>query len=262
MTIYIACHKKYPQLTFDPVYTPLHVGKLLSSLELGFNGDNTGNHISEKNLNYSELTGLYWIWKNTDSEMVGLCHYRRFFFSKKPTKRMQFKKVIEKLIGLYKKRFGIYYSSFQKDTQLILNSGETFQILENYDAIVPMGRKMRYSVWEHYKRRHMIKDLETTQEIIAEICPSYLNVFSEVMRKKELYPCNMFVMKRKCFDEYMEWLFNILFELEKRIDISNYDNYQKRIFGFISERLLDVWLTKQNLKYKSLPILYFKRLKI
>ena len=231
-----------------------------------WNWDSTGTTpaitFQKKMGNYSELTGLYWIWKNTDSEIVGLSHYRRFFFSKKAKAVMRFKKFAEKLIGLGNKRFGIYYSSFPKDTQLILTSNETIEILDRYDAIIPMGRKMKYSVWEQYNRRHVLKDMEATQQIIAEIYPSHMNAFNEVMRKKELFPCNMFVMKRKCFDEYMEWLFNILFELEKRIDITNYDNYQKRIFGFISERLLDVWLTKQKLKCCSLPILYFKNLKI
>ncbi len=40
-----------------------------------------------------------------------------------------------------------------------------------------------------------------------------------------------------------------LFELEKRIDISLYDIYNASVFGFISERLLDVWLETNKLLY-------------
>lgn len=261
MSVYIAFHKKYPLLTDDLIYQPLHVGKALSKSELGFIGDNTGDNISKKNQNYSELTGLYWIWKNTNSEIVGLSHYRRFFFSKNPGFKMKLKKLGEKLIGQGKKRFGVFYTSDTADTQYIIEGKEINCILHDYDAIIPLGRKMKYSVWEQYKRRHKIQDLETTKLIINEKFPEYNNSFNEVMEKKELFPCNMFVMKRKHFDDYMEWLFAILFELEKRIDISDYDNYQKRIFGFISERLLDVWLTEQKLKYKSLPVLYFRNIK-
>lgn len=260
--IYIAFHKRYPLLTDDPAYQPLHVGKALSDHDLGFIGDNTGDHISEKNPNYSELTGLYWIWKNTGSEWVGLSHYRRFFFAQEPGWKMQLKKVGEHLIGQGKKRFGIYYTSNKANTRLIIGGGEVQQILKEYDAIVPLARKVRYNVWEQYKRRHRIKDMETTRQIIAERCPKYLSSFATVMEKKEIFSCNMFVMKRKNFEAYMEWLFDILFELEKRSDISQYNNYQERLFGFVSERLLNVWITQQHLKYMALPVLYFKKIKV
>ena len=63
-------------------------------------------------------------------------------------------------------------------------------------------------------------------------------------------------MKREYFNNYMEWLFKILFELEKRIDISDYDNYQARIYGFLSERLFTVWLEKNNLNKKEVTMLF------
>ena len=261
MTIYIAYHKQYPFLTSDPAYQPLHVGKALSDNNLGLIGDNTGEHISEKNRSYSELTGLYWIWKNTNSEIVGLSHYRRFFLGAKPTLKMQFKKFFEKLTG-QSKRFGIYYTSDISTKKLIIGEKEVSEILKEYDAIVPVARKIKRTVWEQYSRRHIINDLETTRQIIAEIYPSYLSSFTKVMQKKEIFSCNMFVMKRHYFDAYMKWLFDILFELEKRTDISQYDSYQKRLYGFVSERLFDVWITEQKLKYKPLPVLYFKDLKV
>lgn len=64
----------------------------------------------------------------------------------------------------------------------------------------------------------------------------------------------MMIMKKKYFDEYCEWLFDILFELEKRLDISGYSDYDARVFGFVSERLLDVWVFTKNYKYKELPV--------
>lgn len=64
----------------------------------------------------------------------------------------------------------------------------------------------------------------------------------------------MFVMKKELFDEYCAWLFDILFELEKRIDISRYDAYQARVFGFLGERLFNVWLEKKKLKIKEIEV--------
>lgn len=61
-------------------YLPIHVGKALSDLELHIQGDDTGDNISKKNDCYCELTALYWAWKNLkDIELIGLCHYRRYF---------------------------------------------------------------------------------------------------------------------------------------------------------------------------------------
>ena len=69
----------------------------------------------------------------------------------------------------------------------------------------------------------------------------------------------MFVMKKQLFDEYCSWLFSILFELEKRIDISGYNQYEARVFGFISERLFNVWLEKQQLKVKEVPVVNLEK---
>lgn len=60
---------------------------------------------------------------------------------------------------------------------------------------------------------------------------------------------NMFVMRRDLYDDYMQWMFSILFELEKRVDITGWDTYESRIYGFVSELLLDVWLEKNQIDY-------------
>jgi hypothetical protein len=61
-------------------------------------------------------------------------------------------------------------------------------------------------------------------------------------------------MHKPLFDAYCAWLFDILFELEKRLDISTYSDYDKRVFGFVSERLLDVYLITEGVAYKTLPM--------
>jgi hypothetical protein len=62
----------------------------------------------------------------------------------------------------------------------------------------------------------------------------------------------MFIMRKNILNLYCTWLFDVLFELEKRIDISGYSTSEMRVFGYISEWLLDVWLDKND--YKSLEI--------
>ena len=74
------------------------------------------------------------------------------------------------------------------------------------------------------------------------------------MDNNKLYSCNMFIMKKKLLDNYASWLFAIFDELEKNIDISNYDDYNKRIYGFLSERLFNVWVLNNKLKIKEITV--------
>ena len=63
-------------------------------------------------------------------------------------------------------------------------------------------------------------------------------------------------MDKEKFDNYCQWLFGILFELEKKIDLSCSDGYNTRMYGFVSERLLNVWIHHENLSVKEMPV-YF-----
>ena len=77
MKIYTLTHKKF-NVPPDPLYVPLQVGRE-GKADLGYLCDNTGENISALNCYYSELTGLYWIWKNDhETECVGTCHYHRY----------------------------------------------------------------------------------------------------------------------------------------------------------------------------------------
>lgn len=71
----------------------------------------------------------------------------------------------------------------------------------------------------------------------------------------------MFILKDGHFQEFMAWWFDVLFEFERRIDLTKYTNYQQRIFGFIAERLLNVWFRKKKLQCVELPVIYFKHFK-
>ena len=66
-------------------------------------------------------------------------------------------------------------------------------------------------------------------------------------------------MKKEPADRYCGWLFDILFELEKRLDISDYSVNDKRVFGFVSERLLDVWIEVNHIKYRDIPYIFLEK---
>ena len=229
MKLLVITHKDYifPE---NKIYYPILVGKDLHKINLKILADNVGENISLKNQSFCELTGLYWAFKNQeflkDAEFVGLVHYRRYFKGK--------------LKFLNKK---------------ILREKEIQEIFATHQII--LGRKRNYfieTIYSHYKHAHNITDLEETRKIILEKYPDYIPSFDELMQEKKLSLYNMFVADKKFFLDYCQWLFDILFELEQRINITNYDNYQKRVFGFIAERLLNVYVRKNKLKVKEIKV--------
>lgn len=246
----------------DPIYIPIFAGKNGSHQTCPIKGDDTGENISSKNKYYSELTGIYWAWKNQQADIVGSCHYRRFFTIKKEPVLYQLKRLFYFPAKLQRKRFGLIYTSNEKlFERKILTEIEILEIFKSYDAILPQRRKFRYSVKEHYRRYHDLRELELIESIIRERCPEYLPAFETVINGNRLYANNMFILRKREYNQLMEWWFGMLFEFEKRIDKADYKDYQQRIMGFIAERLFTVWVYHQNLKVKELQVIYFKKLK-
>ena len=229
--IIVATHKEY-QMPQDSLYLPLQVGAE-GKKELGYEKDNNGDNISLKNPYFCELTGLYWAWKNLKSDYIGLVHYRRYF-------------------TLYNKKMKNEQEKFNK----VLNMAETQKILENTDIILPKKRKYYIeNLYDHYKHTMYIEPLDVTRNIIAEKYPNYLKEFDLLKKRTSAHMFNMFIMKKEILNDYCKWLFDILFELEKRIDESKYDSFHARFYGRISELLLDVYLNTNNLKYKEIRVI-------
>ncbi len=219
----VATHKAY-WMPEDPVYLPLHVGAE-GKADLGYTKDNTGDNISLKNPNYCELTGMYWAWKNLKADYIGFVHYRRYF-TRKEIRNIELKK------------------------DQILNLEDWQRLLSKYPVIVPDKRKYYIETnRSHYNHAHPSIGLDETERIIQEHCQEYHEAFTLVMSRTWAHMFNMFVMRQDLFQQYCQWLFGILFELENRLDISEFDAYNSRVFGFVSERLLDVWLEKNQIPY-------------
>ena len=260
--VFVFYYKNGSILQIDPIYQPIMAGNARHEEKSAITGDDTGENISHKNPFYSELTGLYWVWKNTKQDVTGSCHYRRFFTAQPEPLLYKVKRLLYYPAGLYKKRYGLIYT---ENTNLfvpkILNNLELNELLNRYDAILPQARKLKYTVATHYKRYHDINDLNLLETILTEKCPEYQEAFNDVLQGKRLYANNMFILKDEHFQEFMAWWFDILFEFERRIDLNNYTDYQKRIMGFMAERLLTIWFRKKQLNCIELPVIYFKQFK-
>lgn len=235
--IYILTHKKIKETYDSELYKPLLNGADSLNENFGYLCDNTGDNISKLNNQYSELSGEYWAWKNSKANIIGFCHYRRWF-----VKDIRLNKLTEEDILNY---------------------------LKNYDIIVPRKRKTRETVYELVEKRYSInssvdvKPIEYIKlgKIIKNKYPEYYPTYKAVMNGNYTFLHNMFICNKKLADEYFEFIFNIFDELKNEIDFSSYPSENNRIFGYLSERLLTVFIKKNGLKYKELP-LYMSESKI
>jgi len=232
----IVCYHKDSDIFENDVLLPLHVGKaqhldVLPKMQ----GDNTGNNISHKNETYCELTGLYWLWKNIQADNYGLFHYRRFLDVNNKYPSQAYPEMLD-------------LSDFNKSS--------FDNIMKKFDIVLPKKSNFKFNLYEHYKKDHIAKDLDIVIDIIKKDYPTFLSAAKKVMRSNRGYFSNMFIMKDKYFKEYCTWLFEILEKTEKLIDISEYDSYQRRVFGFLSERILSIYIqhkidTDSNIKIKE-----------
>ena len=243
MQIYSCFHKPYQQIDSE-IIVPIHVGKTLSNKDLGFICDNTEDNISEKNPHFCELTATYWIWKNVKADIVGLFHYRRFLnFANTETK-------VHKLTDNFATTYGITEDTIKN-------------ILKNYDIIVPNKTKpTKTTVYDFYAKEHCASDMDLVLDVIKQKYPKDYEIAEKELRNStQMFIGNMLIASKPIFDCYASWLFSILFEVEKQIqsDVLKRDTYQQRVYGFLAERLMGVFIeTHKDLKVKQVPMLFIE----
>jgi len=248
--ILICCHKPC-ELPKDDIFLPIQVGAAISDIDLGMQRDDKVNgqpcdNISAKNKSYCELTAMYWAWKNIKKiypnlEYIGLNHYRRYF-------RLDKKNGLRDL-----------YISTEKDVHnYVFNINDAMSILRKYDAIISKKKQYQYPLYIDYSVCHISDDLRTLHQIIIDKYPEYELAFDNFfMRNGALSHYNMSIMRVDLFNSYCTWLFGILAEMECKTDISKYNSVQKRIFGYIAERLWNVYIEHNSLNVKELPVAWF-----
>lgn len=242
--IIVCCHKKDIMANVPP-FMPIHVGKAISNQDLGIIGDDEGENISAKNGSYCELTGMYWAWKNLKNvDVIGLCHYRRYFDF-----HGQCDSVLPETV---------FPTSKFHDIDLSVPTSVIESINDGL-AYVVKPKFHRNSIYTIYCKTHISDDIKILESVIMTSQPEYIKKawFDVMHRNCQLSYCNMFIMTWNDFDAYCSWLFPILAMLESQIDISHYSTVQGRIWGYMAERLMNVWFQAKNFKLKELPLIWF-----
>lgn len=243
--VYVVTHKDAKLSVLPEGYKFIHAGKALGK-NLGYIGDDTGLNISRLNPFLDELTALYWIWKNTSHTHTGFCHYRRFF-----------------TVDTNQKIF---------DAEKILSTEEIIKILREYDIITQhegyTEGTQRERITLSTGQPHLVN---ITEKIIrAHLAikqPDYLDAFDDVINGITLFACGIHITRRNIFNAYCEWLFSFIIdateEIRDKIQVGDKNLLElghdySRVAGHFAERMLSVWLIKNHLRIKELPIMYRK----
>jgi len=200
----------------------VQAGKALTEKRVAALSDDTGFSISQKNQQFAEMTVTYWLWKNeSKARYKGLCHYRRKFDLSK------------------------------NDIQNIIN--------EDVDVVLTMPRVVFPSVKEYFYETPVTKEgFQLLLDVIDEVKPEYYQFAVEYFDGNCYFPNNMAVAKAEIFDEYCKWIFDILFELEKRYS-GVLTNCQKRYIAYSAELLTSLFFSYNIGRFKTVCVEYRMR---
>ena len=214
----------------------MHVGRALhpeniEAMGSDFIGDDTGDNISLLNNRYCELTALWWMWKNADAEYKGLVHYRRHF----------------RTLDTSMMRAGDRFDR-------IATEADFRSLIANGAAVIVPNRRNYYieTIQSHWEHTLPVEQLEVTRRVLADLSPSSMGFFERVLSSRGAHMFNMMLMRSDLFDDYCSWLFPLLFELARRLNPDQYDSFNARYLGRVSELMLDVWLLSNEIRFREM----------
>lgn len=228
----------------NPLYIPVRCGAVYDEREgVTMLGDDTGDNISEKRMSFCELTVLYWAWKNVKADYYGLCHYRRYIsFADKSYRPKEDKSgflAFEQLTEKEIKKFCLA----QEDKMV--------NEISKYDLLTTPSEDVNYSwdgrhnsMYELCKHRIRDFDMDGVDAFIRIVKQKYPNFSEDVdgyFNEHYAKYYNCFILKKDLFDHFCSMLFDVLFELEKCLNTSNYNLWQTRMPGFMAENMFGIF---------------------
>ena len=236
-SIYVVAHKKF-DVPLPAGYKIIHAGRALGA-DLGFIGDDSGDNISTLNPYLNELTALYWSWRNSTDDIVGISHYRRYFSSK---------------------------GSTTFNAADILTADQARALLNHYDMIIgaeaisPNSQRGLLVFDAEYDAALASNAIDIIKKNLERYQPEYLDAFDQIIANQSLFGCNMMIARKFVFDEYCQWLFSFLLPAAEEFipSLENASVRKKRILGFVAERMFGVWLLNHRLRLRELSIMIDK----
>ncbi len=189
---------------------PVQAGAALCRERVASLVDCDGENISGKNGNYSELTALYWIWRNRllqkpadpETEYYGLAHYRRI---------------------------------------LELSEDDVLRLADNgIDVVLPYPMPYEPCIEVHHERYLRKVDWDAVLTALSELQPDYMEAFPSVLRQKYLYNYNIVLARKRVLAEYCGWLFPVLERVEELSEPKGRER-SDRYIGYVGETLATLY---------------------
>ena len=237
--IFISAHK--PVDLFDSsILQPVQVGCALRGDRFNWSFyDDEGNNISDQNAMYCELTTQYWAWKNTQSDYVGFCHYRRYFdFNPERHAENEYGEIMDSFIDA------------SSQAEYCLDDASISAFVKQYDVVTTerkdicayLGKGATLRSQYDAADKLYVEDLDKIVAILKKQHPEYGQDADAFLAGHIGRFCNMFIMKREIFNDYCAWLFPLLEEFVATTDMSLYSVEGVRTPGHLAERLLNIYL--------------------
>lgn len=228
LIIYMARHVKDRPIVHPvdlPAYiTPVQVGAALTTERICEVTDDKGDNISSKNVNYCELTALYYAWKNrgdigvwksagkdTEEPYYGLAHYRRFM------------------------------ELSEKDLQRI--------IANDVDVILPYPFIYHKGMEIHHHQFVKEGDWNAMLQALQELGGERAALLPEVLQQPMICLYNIVCARAHVMDDYCAWLFPILARTEELSDPKGWERADRYI-GYMGETLLTLYLYSRRNELK------------
>ena len=234
----------------NSVYLPVRCGAVFDAHnKRKLIGDDTGENISYLRNTFCEMTVQYWAWKNVQADYYGLCHYRRYFsFSKAHFHENDQGTVIFRKLNTCVDKFQLNDEEAAKKTIL------------PWDCTVTTPYNVRrhgcQNLYMQFERSANLNEeaLRMAVRILGQMHPADVEFADDYLNGTLLYPCCMFIMQRKIFFDYCQWLYPMLFAIQKELETVQ-RKYLSMVVGHIAERFLGIYVTKlMNMPEKRVQI--------
>lgn len=217
------------------IYVPLQTGRRFDRKIIdGIIGDDTGENISEKKDVFDGyLTGMYWVWKNQECDVKGICNYRSYLSldGKSPCNKRDVEWLFE-----------------ESNIDIVVTKYDLFQSVE--EEFVQEYRKYYYEF--------LHDPIQYLREVVEYYSPDYVDGLETCLQGTVINNRHTIIAKKRYFDSYCEWIFGLLFEYIKYLEMRKYV-IQPRMLGYLVERLERVFLLYQECNIKELPLVYVNK---